>query len=129
MMGHNHIMAGRTTLRALLVAIVLTAATVGAAVPTAALSLDGKGNDPYPTAVSASLDGKGNDPFPPSRYGSLDGTGDDAIISAFPINNVTVVQRASGLVSAVASVAQDMDPFVLAQAIHLDAPGQDMDPY
>lgn len=71
----TYVTAGRTVIKALLVAAVLTAVIVGGVGTTAAEPLDGKGND-VPT-------------LPPSLY-SLDGTGNDATINAFPINNVTV---------------------------------------
>jgi hypothetical protein len=78
----NHATAGRTALRTLLVAVVLTAGVAGtvgtvAAEPIAGVgdglqgddllaSLDGKGNDVYPPpGVYATLDGKGNDVYPP----------------------------------------------------------------
>lgn len=63
------------------------------------LSLDGKGNDPYPTAFSL-----------------------DTVTAAFPIDNVTATQFSAGVLSDVSTVTQDMDPYALA----LD---QDMDPY
>ncbi len=106
----DHITAGRTVIRALLVAAVLTAGIAGTVGPVAAepmdgkgddpyppslyASLDGKGNDPYPAALY-SLDGKGNDPFPPSLYelrvaaGVIDELGNDGVTYAFPIDNVT----------------------------------------
>jgi len=71
----NHITAGRTAIRVLLVAVVLTAATAGTVGTAAAEPMDGKGDDPFPPALYA-LDGKGNDPFPPALY-SLDGKGND----------------------------------------------------
>ena len=103
----THITAGRTAIRVLLIAVVLTAGVAGTSGMAAAEPMDGKGDDPYPPTlysldgkgndvypppgVYASLDGKGNDvpTLPPSLY-SLDGTGNDATINAFPINNVTV---------------------------------------
>jgi hypothetical protein len=103
----THITAGHTAIRALLIAVVLTAGVAGTCGMAAAEPMDGKGDDPYPPTlysldgkgndvypppgVYASLDGKGNDvpTLPPSLY-SLDGTGNDATINAFPINNVTV---------------------------------------
>jgi len=56
----THITAGRTAIRALLVAVVLTAGIAGAVGTVAAEPMDGKGDDPYPPALY-SLDGKGND--------------------------------------------------------------------
>jgi hypothetical protein len=100
----THITAGRTAIRALLVAVVLTAGvagTVGTAAaepmdgkgddrfPPSLYSLDGKGNDPLPSAPY-SLDGKGNDVYPPPAQHSLGWIGGDTVVSAFPINNVTV---------------------------------------
>jgi len=91
----NHITAGRTALRILLVAAVLATGIAGTAGTVAAepmdgmgdglqgddlfASLDGKGNDVYPPpGVYASLDGKGNDVYPPPGvYASLDGKGND----------------------------------------------------
>jgi hypothetical protein len=108
----EHITAGRTVLKALLVAVVVTAGVAGTVGTAAAEPMDGKGDDPYPDdlyasldgkgndvypppGVYASLDGKGNDPFPPSLYesravGVVDGTGNDDATSAFPIDDVTV---------------------------------------
>ena len=107
----EHITAGRTVLKALLVAVVVTAGVAGTVGTAAAEPMDGKGDDPYPDlyasldgkgndvypppGVYASLDGKGNDPFPPSPYelravGVVDGTGNDDATSAFPIDDVTV---------------------------------------
>ena len=103
-----NITAGRTAIKALLVAVVVTAGVVGGVGTAAAEPMDGKGDDPFPPSLYASLDGKGNDvpTLPPSLYASLDGkgndvypppsqysldgTGNDAVIHAFPINNVTV---------------------------------------
>jgi hypothetical protein len=100
----THITAGRTGIRALLVAVVLTAGIAGTGGMAAAEPMDGKGDDPFPPALYA-LDGKGNDPFPPALYSldgkgndvyppptqhSLDWIGGDAVTAAFPINNVTV---------------------------------------
>jgi hypothetical protein len=70
-----NITVGRTAIKALLIAAVLTAGIVSGVGTAAAEPLDGKGND-VPT-------------LPPSLY-SLDGVGNDATINAFPINNVTV---------------------------------------
>lgn len=100
----THITAGRTAIRALLIAVVLTAGIAGTSGTAVAEPMDGKGDDPFPPTLY-SLDGKGNDPFPPALY-SLDGTGNDvypppaqhspgwiggdAVASAFPIDNVTV---------------------------------------
>lgn len=55
MTGHTHITAGRTAFRLLLVVALLTTTVVGAT-GTVAASLDGKGNDPYPTGQFASVD-------------------------------------------------------------------------
>ncbi len=86
-----NITVGRTAIKALLIAAVLTAGIVGGVGTEAAEPMDGKGDDPYPPSLYAALDGKGNDvpTLPPSLY-SLDGMGNDAAINAFPINNVTV---------------------------------------
>ena len=94
----THITAGRTAIRALLIAVVLTAGIVGTSGMTAATPLDGKGNDVYPPPHQYSLDGKGNDVLYESLDGkgndvlteSLGGVGDDAVTFAFPIDNVTV---------------------------------------
>ncbi|SEP32079.1 hypothetical protein SAMN04487948_1502 [Halogranum amylolyticum] len=115
----THITAGRTAIRALLIAVVLTAGIAGTSGTAAADPMDGKGNDPFPPTLY-SLDGKGNDPYPPTLYSldgkgndpcppalySLDGKGNDvyplpaqhslgwigvdAVAPAFPINDVTV---------------------------------------
>jgi hypothetical protein len=98
----THITVGRTAIRALLIAVVLTAGFAGSFGMAAAEPIDGKGND----VLYESLDGKGNDPFPPALY-SLDGKGNDvypppaqhslswiggsAVTFAFPIDNVTVI--------------------------------------
>ncbi|WP_152040268.1 hypothetical protein [Salinigranum salinum] len=73
------ITVGRTVIKALLIAAVLTAGVVGGVGTAAAEPMDGKGNDPYPPDLYASLDGKGNDvpTPPPSLYASLDGKGND----------------------------------------------------
>lgn len=100
----THITAGRTTIRALLIAVVLTAGIAGTGGMAAAEPMDGKGNDPFPPTLY-SLDGKGNDPLPAALY-SLDGKGNDvyplpaqhslgwiggdAVVSAFPIDDVTI---------------------------------------
>jgi hypothetical protein len=66
----NHITAGRTAIRVLLVAVVLAGAIAGTVGTAAAEPMDGKGDDPYPPALY-SLDGKGNDVYPPpSVYAS-----------------------------------------------------------
>ena len=126
----DHITAGRTVLRALLIAVVVTAGIASAAGTVAAEPMDGKGDDPFPVGVYLSLDGKGNDPFPLSfTSGSwtdiIDGTGNDVVsladqrsrftvtsesstaMLAFPINNVT---RLSTQTIAVV-LPQDMDPY------------------
>jgi len=73
----EHITAGRTVLKALLVAVVVTAGVAGTVGTAAAEPMDGKGDDPYPD-LYASLDGKGNDVYPPPGvYASLDGKGND----------------------------------------------------
>jgi hypothetical protein len=64
MTAPNHVTAGRTASRVLLVAVVLAAAIAGTVGTAAAEPMDGKGNDPYPPALY-SLDGKGNDVYPP----------------------------------------------------------------
>ncbi len=63
------------------------------------LSLDGKGNDPYPTAFSL-----------------------DTVPAAFPIDNVTATQPSTRALSEVSTVTRDVDPYALGL-------GQDMDPY
>jgi hypothetical protein len=102
------ITAGRTAVRALLVAVVVAAGLFGGVGAAAAEPMDGKGDDPFPPSLYASLDGKGNDvpTLPPSLYSSLDGkgndvypppsqysfdgSGNDAVTFAFPIDNVSV---------------------------------------
>jgi len=64
MTGRN-VTTGRTAIRTLLAAVVLTAGLVGTAGTAAAEPMDGKGDDPYPPSTFASLDGKGNDVYPP----------------------------------------------------------------
>jgi len=102
MKAPTHITAGRTAIRLLLIAAVLTAGIVGTAGMAAAEPMDGKGDDPYPDdlytsldgkgndVLYESLDGKGNDVYPPPAQHSLGWIGGDAVTSAFPINNVTV---------------------------------------
>jgi len=85
----THITAGRTAIRALLVAVVLTTAVAGSVGVAAAEPMDGKGNDPFPPALY-SLDGKGNDVYPPPAQHSFGWIGDGTVTSAFPIDNVTV---------------------------------------
>ena len=105
----THITVGRTAIRALLIAVVLTAGIAGSFGMAAAEPMDRMGDDPYP-GVYASLDGKGNDVLYESLDGkgndvlyesldgkgndvvteSLGGAGDDTVTFAFPINNVTV---------------------------------------
>ena len=74
MKAPTHITAGRTAIRLLLVAAVLTAGIVGTVGTAAAEPMDGKGNDVYP---------------PPVRH-SLGWIGDETVTAAFPIDNVTV---------------------------------------
>jgi len=85
-----HITAGRTAIRLLLVATVLTVGIVGTAGTAAAEPMDGMGDDPYPDDLYESLDGKGNDVYPPPARHSLGWIGNDAVTAAFPIDNVTV---------------------------------------
>jgi hypothetical protein len=75
MTAPNHVTAGRTASRVLLVAVVLAAAIAGTVGTAAAEPMDGKGDDPFPPALY-SLDGKGNDVYLPPLY-SLDGKGND----------------------------------------------------
>jgi hypothetical protein len=101
MKAPTHITAGRTAIRALLVAVVLTAGIVGTAGTAVAEPMDGMGDDPYPDdlytsldgkgndVLYESLDGKGNDVYPPPARHSLGWIGDGAVTSAFPIDNVT----------------------------------------
>lgn len=126
----DHITTGRTAIRALLVAVVLTAGIAGGVGPAAAEPMDGKGNDPYPGSLYLSLDGKGNDPFPAGLY-SLDGKGNDVVTNAFPINNVTVLaaqtrvsEQVSSTLGSLADVLPDSDHNALALVW-----SQDMDPY
>jgi hypothetical protein len=91
----THITVGRTAIRALLVAVVVTAGVVGTSGMAAAEPMDGKGNDPYPPTLY-SLDGKGNDVYPPpgvyasrATAGVVDEPGGDVVISALPIDDVT----------------------------------------
>ena len=114
MKAPTHITAGRTAIRALLVAVLLTAGIVGTAGTAAAEPMDGKGDDPFPPTLysldgkgndvlyesldgkgtdvlTESLDGKGNDVYPPPARHSLGWIGGDTVTSAFPINNVTVI--------------------------------------
>lgn len=77
----THTSVGRTAIRTLLIAVVVTAAIVGGVGTAAAEPMDGKGND-VPT-------------IPPTLYesrmnGVIGGTGNDATIDAFPIDTVTV---------------------------------------
>jgi hypothetical protein len=95
----THITAGRTAIRALLVAVVLTAGIAGTAGTAAAEPMDGKGND-VPTLPPSlySFDGTGNDVL----YESLDGKGNDVVTeslgwlegdtvtASFPVDDVTV---------------------------------------
>lgn len=67
MKGLDHITAGRTAIRTLVVAVVLTAAIAGTGGTAAAEPIDGKGND------------------------VLTGVGNDVLTYAFPIDNVTFV--------------------------------------
>jgi hypothetical protein len=104
MTGLDHITAGRTTIRALLVAVLLTAA-IGAAGTASANVIDGKGND------------------------VLVGTGDDAVAYAFPINNVTVFGYRMVAAEPRPSVpASDATSASCAACVAL-VPSQDMDPY
>ncbi|WP_318568723.1 hypothetical protein [Salinigranum marinum] len=74
----THTTAGRTALRTLLVAVVLTAGIAGTVGTVAAEPIDGMGDDPHGDDLFASLDGKGNDVYPPPGvYASLDGKGND----------------------------------------------------
>ena len=98
----THITAGRTAIRLLLIAAVLTATVAGTVGTTAAEPMDGRGDDPYPDDLYASLDGKGNDVlyeamdgkgndvYPPPTQHSLGWTGGDTMTAAFPIDNFTV---------------------------------------
>jgi hypothetical protein len=98
------ITVGRTSIRALLVAAVLTAGIVGGVGTAAAEPIDGKGDDPSPDDLYMSLDGEGNDPLPTDLYASLDGKGNDVrdgegtdvLTTAFPIDNVTVSVDCAG---------------------------------
>jgi hypothetical protein len=89
MKARTHITVGRTAIRALLVAVVLTAGIAGTAGMAAAEPMDGKGNDPFPPSLY-SLDGKGNDVYPPPARHALGWIGDDVVTAAFPIDNATV---------------------------------------
>ena len=62
----DHITAGRTVLRALLIAVVVTAGIAGVAGTVAAEPMDGKGDDPFPPSLTLGswtdvIDGTGND--------------------------------------------------------------------
>jgi hypothetical protein len=109
----THVTAGRTALKALLVAVALTTGIAGtagtvAAEPTDGIgddphgddlfaSLDGKGNDPLPSGLYASLDGKGNDVYPPpGLYASLDGKGNDV----YPPPGLYASREAAGAIDA-----------------------------
>lgn len=72
------------------------------------LSLDGKGNDPYPTALSI-----------------------DRVAAAFPIDNVTAARVSAGIPSGVPAVPRGVGAYVLALGQDMDpySLGQDMDPY
>lgn len=72
------------------------------------LSLDGKGNDPYPTALSIGR-----------------------VAAAFPIDNVTAARVSAGIPSGVPAGSRDAGAYALAPGQDMDpyALGQDMDPY
>lgn len=127
MTEHIHITAGRTALRTLLIAVVLTASVAGTVGMAAAEPIDGKGNDVLTarfTDSSVVADGIGW-----TGTKAIDGKGNDVIIERFPINNVTffsagmVVEQGSSnagfvdglsvsdLASVVLAWSQDMDPY------------------
>jgi hypothetical protein len=95
MKAFAHVTAGRTAIRALLIAVMSADGLAGTVGTAAVERTDGKANEPYPADLYASLDGKGNDVHPPrSIYqsrtaGIIDGTGNDATINAFSVDNVT----------------------------------------
>lgn len=102
MKAQTHITAGRTAIRLLLIAAVLTATVAGIGGAAAAEPMDGMGDDPYPDdrylsldgkgndVLYEAMDGKGNDVYPPPTQHSLSWIGGDTVTAAFPIDNVTV---------------------------------------
>jgi hypothetical protein len=114
-MEPNHITAGRTALRTLLVAVVVTAAVVATGGTAAADVIDGKGNDV--------IDGKGNDPM---VYALLDDG-----VTAFPIDNVTAVGSQTVSVERLSAALPALSDalLVVASASTAPVPSQDMDPY
>lgn len=161
MMDDTNIADG-IALTLLLAGLVLASAVVGASglVPVASQAhADERGDDATVTGGSTllSLDGKGNDPFPaayshdvvraafPINNISFAG-GSTAPVLLFPINNFTFGSASTAphllfpinnisvggshwTLTAHVPVGQDMDPYAVPGTARWQALGQDMDPY
>lgn len=97
---------------------------VSASAGSQLLSLDGKGNDPYPTAFSFDDTAAA---FPINNVTASI----DASVFAFPIDNITLAQVPAGVPSDASAVTRDVGSYALALGQDMDpyALGQDMDPY